>query len=156
MRPELLLPDGIYPSRFNEAKLHDWWQRCHGIRAIGFSCEDEFVAWISSPSTIALEMDGGAIFFYDMVWGIRANFIALMFDGKMSMRTEPVRNALLWIFLTFNLQRIGIQVPSSFLAFTRWAKKLGFTDEGRLRHWDKANGHPVSHIVMSILAEEAR
>jgi hypothetical protein len=156
LRPELFLPKGIYPARFTVAKLKQWWPECTTLKGIGLKTEDHFAEWITSPQTIVLEMDGGAIFFYDMVWGVRASFMALMFDGKLSMRTGLVKDALLWAFLTFNLQRIGIQVPSSFLAFTRWAKKLGFTDEGRLRHWDRVEGHPCSHILMSILAEEAQ
>lgn len=156
MRPDLLLPKGIYSARFTREKIQDWYPRCSTLKGIGIKAEYQFTDWITSPETVVLEMDGGAIFFYDMVWGVRASFMALMFDGKLSMRTGLVRDALLWAFLTFNLQRIGIQVPSSFLAFTRWAKKLGFTDEGRLRHWDRIEGHPCSHILMSILAEEVQ
>lgn len=150
------LPEGVWEARFDKRKFSSVYTKSRELRSIGIEDEVDFVRWAISPSTVIFECDEGMIFLYDLIPHFSCKLMVSFYDGKLSPRTGLVHEILLWAFVNLDLLRVSIWVPSSFLAFTRWAtEKLGFKEDGKIRSHAILRGRPVNYSVLSMLCEEA-
>lgn len=108
----------------------------------------------------------GIVYLTDIIPGIMANFhpvidregykvyIQLNGNAKFRFMREAAPVVISYGFRTFDLQRIG----GSFFSINKFAisfvKKLGFRQEGIIRHGTKVNGKPEDLTILGVTKDE--
>lgn len=80
-------------------------------------------------------------------------WIAAEFSGR-GIVVMSVRALVEHLFKELKLNRVGILIEPGNVKSQAIAKKLGFTEEGRLRQYAKIYDRFADHLVYSILAKE--
>ncbi len=80
-------------------------------------------------------------------------WLAEDFQGKGCV-TRSCQAILDHVFKQLKLHRVEIRCAKENLKSRAIPKRLGFTEEGLIRHAEKLNGHYVDHVVYGLLAEE--
>lgn len=152
------LPEGYRIASFNRQKLLNLWEMVSKYPttfADGSKNPEDFIRRLLAKNTIVIETEGGLILIEDIEVGVAAEFHATFWDHKLSPRKEELKDILLWVFLTFNLERLETTVASYARAVKRFLKeKLGFVYEGTLRNAFKNQDEFYNLEIYSILRNE--
>lgn len=87
---------------------------------------------------------------------IEATWHAMVWDAKAGIRRPVFKAAIKALFKQFGFHRLRAEIPLHFGGVIRQAKKIGFTEEGRLREAKQYNGIWFDALVLSVLEKEAR
>lgn len=153
------LPEGIRFASFTRQKLWDLWEEMHPhLKLFGddwIRDPEVFMKFILAPDTIVLESDFGLIFLARVREGLRAEVHLYFWDHKLSAHSEFFKEALLWGFLTYNLERVETFVPQDSRAVTRFLReRMGFKFEGLMRNRTQLGGRYINVEIYSILRDE--
>ncbi|AOM84260.1 GNAT family N-acetyltransferase [Salisediminibacterium beveridgei] len=117
-----------------------------------FTHQDGFHAGIWHRGQLA-----GVIGLHGIHWGNRSTSIGYWigdrFEGK-GLVTMATKALVHHCFDELNLERVEIRVATGNPRSQAIPKRLGFTEEGILRHAEYLYDHYVDHIVYSKLADE--
>jgi len=153
------LPGDFKLLTFKGNELDAIWDKIKGFESIfvddRMSKKDVYLEQFLKRDTIVLENSGGIIIITKIDPGLKATFHPVFWDHKLSARYEDLKDALVWLFLYFNLERVDTQInPNARAAIRFIEKKMGFTYEGTLRSYVKRKGSPMDMKVYSILRGE--
>ena len=153
-------PPGTQYLQLDMLKIQDLWQRLSEIKGMFDDASKDkpglFVANLQRPDSLWLErLDGNGILY---VLDIRRNLSAtahfVYWDKKLTGREDFTRECLRWVVERLNLQKINVYLPYFATAAQRFAKRLGFVEEGRIRRWAYADGKLYDIIVLGMTQEE--
>lgn len=99
-------------------------------------------------------MNVGAMYLTDVVLGYDAKGHFTFWDGVARGREVLVTRAMKWGFERYSLERITSEIPVYQSGVIRFARRLGFKEEGRRRHGVKRHGDWVDQVIYGILKEE--
>jgi len=152
------LPQGYAIATFTRQKLLNLWEivsQYPTTFADGTKNPEDFIRRLLAKNTIVIETDGGVILIEHIDIGVSAEFHATFWDHKLSPRKDELKEILLWVFLTFNLERLETTVASYARAVKRFLKdRLGFVYEGTLRNAIKNQNEFYNLEIYSILRDE--
>ena len=155
------LPSEVALVTLTREKIKQLWEKQRQHDALfDDSCrgkEEKFVRGLLSPDSIIFELkDGNGVMVLDhIIPGSRADAHLAFWDRKLSKRTEIVKQTLVWCFITKDLRRVQVWLPTYAGATRRFVcKNLGFTEEGILRNFVWYKGELFDVHVCSILREE--
>ena len=153
------LPKGVKLGTFDSVKLNHLWEtvrRFPSTFADGTKNPESFAKRILAPDSIVLEFDGGIVLVEAIREGLSAEFHATFWDHKLSARKDLLKQCILWLFFTFNLERLETYVASYACAVRRFVSdKLGFVHEGTMRRAFRNHGELHNLEIYSILRMEA-
>jgi RimJ/RimL family protein N-acetyltransferase len=78
----------------------------------------------------------------------------LFFDHKLQEKAPLCRQMIEHIFKIYPLRRMTVTIPSICFALIRWAKKVGFQEEGRKRDSLLMGNRWVDQVILGILRQE--
>lgn len=97
----------------------------------------------------------GACGFHQINWRCRRGEVGIWLGAReywgWGYGTDAMRTLVRWGFGTLNLHRISLHVFADNLRAIRCYQKVGFIEEGRLRHHDFRNGAYRDALVMGLL-----
>lgn len=96
----------------------------------------------------------GALYLTDVTLGYDADAHFTFWDGVARGRETLVQEAMKWAFDRYNLERMTSEIPVYQSGVVRFARRLGFKEEGRRRHGVKRKGDWVDQLIYGILKEE--
>lgn len=125
-------------------KLEVMWQRLQKYRSLfsDLSRGDKqgWIDYITSPDTFWFEVtekDGGGavgmVYFQGFQKGTEIEGHMVYFDRKPAEKIEVTRDILNFMFKSFPIQRIVVEIPHIYRATYRLLERLGFKKEGRKR-----------------------
>ena len=153
------LPGDFKLVTFSQEKLDNIWEKIKDFDSIfvddRMATKEVYLKQFVKRDTIVLENDGGIIIITKIDPGLKATFHPVFWDHKLSARKEELKDALVWTFLYFKLERIETQIAPYAKAAIRFIEKtMGFTYEGTLRSYVRKNNSPMDMKVYSILRGE--
>lgn len=153
------LPGDFKLLVFSEEKLNYIWEKIKDFETIfvddRMSKKETYLKQFVKRDTIVLENEGGIIIITKIDPGLKATFHPVFWDHKLSARYEDLKDALLWLFMYFNLERVDTQIaPYAKTSIRFIEEKMGFTYEGTLRSYVRRKGLPMDMKVYSILRGE--
>lgn len=159
MRGAQPLPEGVWYFSFDRDKLLEVLDQLIPHSEVGgsgdFGDPIELARLFLDERTVILEMEFGLLITTNIEVGCKAELHLVVFDNKLSSHEEVVRDALIWLIVEFELQRLEIQLPHFTKAFHRFVeKKLGFTYEGRLRRRGRRGDDMFDLMIFSLLKDE--
>lgn len=120
-----------------------------------------FIDIFLNPRAVWLEvireednMNVGAMYLTDVTLGYDALGHFTFWDGIARGREELVLKGMKWAFDRYRLERMTSEIPAYQSGVIRFARRLGFIEEGRRRHGVRRKGDWVDQIVFGILREE--
>jgi len=100
------------------------------------------------------QMNIGAIYLTDVTMGYDAKSHFTFWDGIARGREKLIQKGIEWAFDRYRLERLTSEIPVYQSGVIRFARRLGFTEEGRRRHGVKRMGDWVDEVIFGILKEE--
>ena len=85
---------------------------------------------------------------------ISATWHAVVWDAKAAPRRDIATRFIKWAFDTFRLHRLNAMIPLNRGGVARFAKRIGFQEEGILRQARRYNGEWYGVLMLSILETE--
>lgn len=156
----LPLPDGVWFAAFDKKRIEELWSFFSNYDNLfaddNMRDPEVFMKQLLDFRTICLEHEGGLLLLQRLVPGLRAEVHFMSWDHKMSAHTELFKDALLWAFLTFDLERIETFVAKYARSVQRFVEeRLGFKYEGTFRQRVRHQGELIDMKIYSMLREEA-
>lgn len=152
------LPQGINMLVLDRAKIQNLWEivrKYPSTFADGTKDPETFAERLLASDSLVFELEGGLVLVEKIVPGLKAQFHATFWDQKLSSRKEILQELLVWVFLTFHLERLETFVVSYARAVRRFLQdKLHFKHEGTLRNTFWNQGQLYSMDIYSILKSE--
>jgi Acetyltransferases, including N-acetylases of ribosomal proteins len=144
-------------------KLHALWRMLqrHGTLFSDLTKNDpeNFTRTILEPNAMWFEIVEydtivGIIWFGEM-WKV-TDCMAHMafFDRAPAEKLEVCREIVRWMFRSFPLQRMTVQIPEIYFGTVRLMKRLGFTREGEMREAVLLGGRWKSIVIFGITRSE--
>ena len=153
-------PEGTHYLEVDMQKISELWGRLSAIRGM-FDDEEKdkpgiFIRNLSRLDSIWLERDdgNGVLYLLDIRRGLSATAHFVYWDRKLSGREKFTMNCLRWAVELLNLQKVNVYLPHFATAALRFALRLGFQEEGRIRRWAYSQGKLYDIIVLGITQEE--
>lgn len=154
------IPEGLHLYQLTRDRAEALWTKVKDYdRLFSDETRGDKEGWMRNlfdSRTLVLETDDheGLLFLSRIHEGLKAEVHAIMFDHRLSPRTDVVRRALIWAFLAFDLHRIGASIPSVSRALRRWMMKLGFDVEGVVRNDFWYKGTLADSLIMGLTRKE--
>jgi hypothetical protein len=160
---QLDLPKGVKVAEFDLRKLRDLWERVKGYQHLfvrdGTNNFEYFAQALTSGEngypSIVLEVPNGIVYAKNIIIGHKADGHFIFFDHKLHGKEDLLKDCLIWVFLTADLERFSVWLPPYCGAIKRFlVRRLGFTKEGTLRKQVIHEGRFLDIDVFSILRDE--
>lgn len=122
---------------------------------------ENFIRYVSNRSTFWLEIWKdkelvGIVTLEDMHLVVDAEAHVLFMDRDLAEKVPVCRAIISWLFTTFPLKRLTVQVPSMYYATIRLVRNLGFKSEGKKRQAVLIGGKWLDVYVLGLLREEVQ
>lgn len=156
---------------WNLSKIEAYWDRISKFPIFSDELEKSpagFLAFVINAGALWFEIVDvdseqvvGLMYLTDVIMGyknvmVEATWHAMVWDAKAGIRRPVFKAAIKALFKQFGFHRIRAEIPLHFGGVIRQAKKIGFTEEGRLREAKQYNGIWFDALVLSVLEKEAR
>ena len=122
-----------------------------------------FIGYVTSQDTLWLEIWRdkelvGIVTLERMHQIVDADAHVLFLESHPTLTDKiPVCKAIIaWIFASFPLQRLTVEVPSVYRATGRFVKKLGFRQEGKKRQAILIDRHWIDVYIFGLTRAEAQ
>ena len=119
-----------------------------------------FVSYVTNNDTLWLEVYedkrlSGIVVVEKMSLIVDAEAHVLFMDRDLSNKIPVCKAMMRWLFETFPLQRLTLQIPEIYFAPIRLANSLGFKREGKKRQAVLISGKWVDVFVLGLTRGEA-
>ena len=165
--PDRVLEVGRYNVRMmtlTPAKVVELWRKLSRFRTLFSDLTrgdfGSFFAYVVSGDTFWLEIyDGnflvGLVVLEGMGQLIDAEAHVLFMDRDLTNKVPVCKAIIRWLFATFPLQRLTVQIPTIYMAVVRLVNDLGFRREGRKRRAVLISGKWVDVFILGLTRSEA-
>src|SRR5690606_37718116 len=120
---------------------------------------ENFIALLSLPHSYWTEVfrEGeliGVIYFEGLHRIRDCEIHVMFFDSKLTDKVPVCKVLLRWAFATFGIHRATVRMPVLYRATIRFARAVGFSQEGRRREVYQIGNRWVDELTLGILASE--
>lgn len=153
VKPMALTMDNLFKI-IEEVKKADW---AASDFVTDLETRDLALAFLKVVDLVLEVGDGdGVVFLTDLKIGERAEVSALFWgERKKGISTTPLpKNLAKWIMWAFHLERLEARIPTSNIRAMKASERVGFKNEGRVRHYMKRKGKWDDVFLISILRGE--
>ncbi len=164
--PDRFLVVGRYSVRMmslTAPKLAQLWERLKRFRTLFSDLTRgdviNFVNYVTSSDTFWLEiLEGdrlaGIVVLEDMGKIVDVEAHVLFMDRDLSSKVPVCKAIIEWLFATFPLQRLTVQIPEIYMAPVRLVNQLGFKREGKKRQAALISGKWVDVFILGLTRPE--
>lgn len=148
----------------NWPKLHLLWHTLTKFRTLFSDLTrgdfDNFVRYVTAEDTFWLEIVNereiiGIVTLEGMHRVVDLEAHMIFFDRELAEKVPLCRAIVKWVFATFPIQRITVQIPTMYYATVRMVKTIGFVKEGEKRQAVLIGGRWVNVYLMGMTRQEA-
>lgn len=122
--------------------------------------EENFAALLADPNSFWLELQDdkgtmkGIIYLTNLQWTFDADAHIVIFDRELADKVQVCKQVIEWLFINFPLNRLTASIPAIYFATIRFAKRLGFKEEGIKRKVYLIGKRWVDEQILGILRAE--
>lgn len=121
---------------------------------------ENFVRYVTSPETLWLEICRGkelvgVVTCENMYKIVDIDAHVLFLDRNLAEKVPVCKATVLWLFDTFPIQRVTVQIPDMYYATVRLVKNIGFRVEGKKKQSVLIGGKWIDCYVFGMTRQEA-
>ena len=154
------MPKGVRLMELTPDKVKELWDKLHVIDGLFDDMTKGnfqlFVSRLQAPDSVWLEREdgNGILYLTSVIPGLSAFGHVVYWDKRLRGREDFTLECLHWLMDMLRLRKVNVWLPDYSKAAHAFIKRLGFTQEGKLRAWSFSGGKLFDMHTFGIMYEE--